>query len=609
MKFLSLALPHHRFRLNAPSRLTASLMLALGVLSMQGCASTLDLSQATVTAAAPHSIANDSAVVAPTPKRNMIADHRLTAEQMFLVLQAELQIKRGQGQQAFDLYYQLADETREAELARRAFSVAMSTFDTQSIAQAAALWRSVEPKEPAVWRASFVMSLRNGDVKAAIKQWQTYAELSDEGLQQDILAAAQRLNSPMIDRVDAAVDFMQRLVKLYPDQWSAYLGLGMMQMRQAQFENALASFNRVLAFEGFEQKEEVYDLIAKLYLQTGDFEQGIAQLQRYVEQDPQNIFLQERLARLEVQAGFAQQAQQRYAAIVDRNPQQHSARFALALLQLEANQNQEAIALLQPLLEVPAYRDVTYYYLGYAEQNLQRLDAALDYYQQVAGTNYRTDALLRSAEIYYSQGQLERALSLLDEVDISNAESLQKVFLARAIFYRFEREYGKAVEVLQELLALNPDNQKALLEQANLYYQLEKFEQYVANMQRLLELDGDNVDALNGLGYFYAERNIQLEDAKRLIERALQLEPNNFFILDSMGWLYFQMEDYPRALDFLQRAYAIEEDRVVIEHLIRVYWALGRKAEAESFWQTYRQGDEELGADLTLEDWIRAQSL
>src|SRR5207245_2843271 len=68
------------------------------------------------------------------------------------------------------------------------------------------------------------------------------------------------------------------------------------------------------------------------------------------------------------------------------------------------------------------------------------------------------------------------------------------------------------------------------------------------------ELNPKNAAALNYLGYTYAEMGVQLEEAERLIRRALEIEPDDGFYVDSLGWVYYQRGDYGRAVEQPERA-------------------------------------------------------
>jgi len=112
--------------------------------------------------------------------------------------------------------------------------------------------------------------------------------------------------------------------------------------------------------------------------------------------------------------------------------------------------------------------------------------------------------------------------------------------------------------------------------------------------QRLIDSDPDHPQALNYLGYMWAERGENLEEALSLVERALAIDPENGAYLDSLGWVYFQMGRYESALVHLQRAAELEADPVVLEHLGDTYQALGRtRAAADAYSRSLDGGHDE----------------
>jgi Flp pilus assembly protein TadD len=90
-----------------------------------------------------------------------------------------------------------------------------------------------------------------------------------------------------------------------------------------------------------------------------------------------------------------------------------------------------------------------------------------------------------------------------------------------------------------------------------------------------------NAAALNYLGYTYAEQGNRLDEAERLIRRALAIEPNDGFYIDSLAWVYYQRGDYQRAVEQLEHAIELAgEDPTVTEHLGDAYEKTGRPREA-----------------------------
>jgi Flp pilus assembly protein TadD len=100
-------------------------------------------------------------------------------------------------------------------------------------------------------------------------------------------------------------------------------------------------------------------------------------------------------------------------------------------------------------------------------------------------------------------------------------------------------------------------------------------------MRKAIELNPQNAPALNYLGYTWAEMGVQLDEAEKLIVRALKIEPNDGFFIDSLGWVYFQRGEYAKAVEQLERAVELTvDDPVIIEHLGDAYEKIGRTEQA-----------------------------
>src|SRR2546428_10800801 len=91
-------------------------------------------------------------------------------------------------------------------------------------------------------------------------------------------------------------------------------------------------------------------------------------------------------------------------------------------------------------------------------------------------------------------------------------------------------------------------------------------------MKKAIELNPQNAPALNYLAYTWAEMGVQLDESENLVMRALKIEPNDGFYIDTLGWVYYQRGDYPRAVEQLERAVELAgEDPTVAEHLGDAY--------------------------------------
>jgi tetratricopeptide (TPR) repeat protein len=108
----------------------------------------------------------------------------------------------------------------------------------------------------------------------------------------------------------------------------------------------------------------------------------------------------------------------------------------------------------------------------------------------------------------------------------------------------------------------------------------------VRAFRRVLAIDPKHAESYNFIGYMYADKGINLPEAIELIQKALAIEPENGYFIDSLGWAYYQQGRYPEALRELQRAVALaKDDPVLFDHLGDAYIKNGLAAEAISAWE------------------------
>ena len=100
----------------------------------------------------------------------------------------------------------------------------------------------------------------------------------------------------------------------------------------------------------------------------------------------------------------------------------------------------------------------------------------------------------------------------------------------------------------------------------------------------MIKLQPDHAHAYNALGYSFADRNLHLPEARKLIEKALQLRPDDGFIIDSMGWVLYRQGDLAAAETYLRRAYGDQHDAEIGAHLGEVLWVEGKRDEARRIW-------------------------
>ena len=131
-----------------------------------------------------------------------------------------------------------------------------------------------------------------------------------------------------------------------------------------------------------------------------------------------------------------------------------------------------------------------------------------------------------------------------------------------------------------------PDSFELLYDRAMAAERVDRLDVLEADLRRVIELKPDYAHAYNALGYTLADRTDRLEEAQELIGKAMKLAPEDPFILDSQGWVYYRRGQLEEALKSLRLAYSARPDPEIAAHLGEVLWKLGRKDEASRVWKT-----------------------
>jgi tetratricopeptide (TPR) repeat protein len=197
----------------------------------------------------------------------------------------------------------------------------------------------------------------------------------------------------------------------------------------------------------------------------------------------------------------------------------------------------------------------------------------------------------RRAEVLIHSGREREGRERLEA--LAKSGNSAAVLSAAQSLHRLER-YQESIPVLQDLIAAHPDQVIAHFLLGAAYERTGQREQAVAALRRVLSIQPDFHAALNYLGYTFAEAGENLDEALKLIQRAVALDPDNGSYVDSLGWAYYQLGRHDEARGYLERAVRLEPaDATLQEHLGDVYVALGQNDRArEAYHRALELGDD-----------------
>jgi Flp pilus assembly protein TadD len=143
-----------------------------------------------------------------------------------------------------------------------------------------------------------------------------------------------------------------------------------------------------------------------------------------------------------------------------------------------------------------------------------------------------------------------------------------------------------AENILKEGLKALPSNIDLLYSLGVIYEKTNRFTESVREMEAVLKIDPNNAEVLNFIGYSYADRGMNLEEAEKMIIQALKIKPGNGYMIDSLGWVYFKQNKLDSAVKKLKEAVELmPNDAAIVEHLGDVYAQQNKVKEALEMYQ------------------------
>lgn len=222
--------------------------------------------------------------------------------------------------------------------------------------------------------------------------------------------------------------------------------------------------------------------------------------------------------------------------------------------------------------------------IRYQQQQLDRAMALLQTIGQEA--DQFEDATYLQVRIFMERKQDSRAIELLKQTLLNEELASPGLYSLLASLYMEQDQIEKGYELLDAALIRYPDNATIYFEYGLLREQDGSQQQAIALMKKVLEIDPDHTEALNYLGYTWADNNTNLEKALEYIQKAIQLKPGNGYIQDSLGWVYFRMGKLELAAIEILKALELEpQDPNIYEHLGDIYMAQGQQKKAIQAYQ------------------------
>ena len=559
-------------------RLQASVAAAL--LAASACLSVAHAQQAQD----PDDDDDDAPVVAALPAQKPPANlplQDLSSPMLYDFLLGEIAAQRGSPAFAAQTYLDLAKRTRDPRVARRAVEMANFARMPELALEAARIWHETDPGSPQALQTVIVLLVSSKRVEQA-EPYLAKLLAMDETAAPNVFMQMGRLLSASAEP-EANLRVVRSLAGHYPSLPQAHFAVAQAASAAKDDALALAELRRAAELRPDWEIVAVYE--AQL-LQRRSPAEAAQRLAAYLQKYPDSRDVRLNYARLLVLDKRAAEARGEFENILKRFPGDVDAVYAVGLLAFQVKEYAIAEANMKRLLDMN-FRDpsAVRYTLGQIAEERKDWPGAIGWYKTIPAGEYALPARVRTANAIAKQGQLDEALAYLRSGGTPNEAQRVQLLVAESQLLREANRNKEAFDLLGEALTKTPDQPDLLYDQALTAEKLDRFDVLESSLKRLILLQPGHAHAYNALGYSFAERNVRLPEAKQLIEKALSLSPDDFFIIDSMGWVLYRMGDLKGAAAQLRRAWQGRPDGEIGAHLGEVLWVSGDRSEAQRVWQ------------------------
>lgn len=513
----------------------------------------------------------------------------LTPQLLYRLLLAEIAGPRGNVSLAAGTYLDLAKSTRDPRIAKRAAEIALYARQPDMALEAARVWVEVAPEsvQSRQMLAGLLLAAKRPDEAALhlakllkLESGGTPATMAPDKLGDSLL----RIGHLLARYPDKAVvlHLIEQLTLPYENVAEAHFARAQAAVGAREDVRALVAIERALMLRPEWEKAVLFKAQMQQRVSSA---LALETLRQFLDSHPKAQEVRIAYARTLVSEKRYEDARREFANLLAGNQNNTEIIYSVALLSLQLNDLAPAEKHFKHLLEL-GYGDPNplRFYLGQIAENNKLPAEALQWYRAVTPGEQYLPSQVRAATMLARQGQLDEGRRMLQQAAAEHPGYAAALLIAEAQLLRNADRTGEAYALLDRQLAKQPEQPDLLYETALLAEKLGMQEVLERNLRKLIVLKPEHAHAYNALGYSMADRGERLEEAGRLIDKALELLPNDPFILDSKGWLLYRSGDRSGAIDILGKALALHPDPEIAAHLGEVLWVTGRRDEARKTW-------------------------
>jgi len=502
----------------------------------------------------------------------------LTSANLSHLLIGEFSLQRGDNKEATIHLLAAAESTRDLNTARRATYSAQFSQSPELLKKSSLLWSQLAPKDPLPWQYM-------AQAASLSQQFEQATQALEEELKRGGGAGLPYVASLSVGEPSATQENLKQTftswLDTYPKHKQLFYSLALLEQNAGQIDTAINYINKALALDAhYLQAQVVYGELLLANQQTKAADTYLSQYTQPLHKAPRHLIaLHAQVLTLTAQYT---RAYNYFNELARRSPENVRYRYSAGLLAYENHQYSEAYIHLNKVIELDPDSHSAYYYMGLSALRQDLQTQALSYLRQVKKGADRLNAIALLLDLENPDKNQREVY--FDHLRAQNQDLTADIYSLEVQYLQDIGQIESAIVSYQNALQEHPQNIPLLYGYALLTQSLHQFDTTEQMLQRIIDIEPNHINALNALGYFYAEQGVNLVQAEVLIRKALAQDPENAAIIDSLGWVSYRLGHLRQSLILLTKAYDIMPSAEIAAHLGAVKWALGDTESAFKTW-------------------------
>tara|TARA_B110001454_G_scaffold218991_1_gene249086 strand:+ start:132536 stop:134371 length:1836 start_codon:yes stop_codon:yes gene_type:complete len=420
-----------------------------------------------------------------------------------------------------------------------------------------------------------------------------------------------------------AIEQYEFVLNKYPDYYEANIYLAAVYSETQQYEKSVKLFEKVLVLPDYANKHLIHYYIGRireeenaeknfklaeqsykksmelkpefvdavialgaLYKNQKQDAKAMALYQSFQKTKGPNVKIAEILSQMYIEQQKFDEAFEQLEVLEAQTDDPLAIKVRMALILIEKKMFDRAIGKLEEILRIAPESDKIRFYLAAVYEETKKDEMAVNHYLKIQPSSpFYGESMVHAGYLLKNIGQLDKAVTVLAKA-YENKKDYPQIYAMYASLLDEAKDYKKALEVLGVGLEKYPDNAQLHFYYGTIYDRTGDKEKVIANMQKVIELDPNHSQGLNYLAFTWAEMDKNMDEAEKLARRAVTLDPEDGYILDTLGWILFKRGNKKEALKFLEAASKFQPTvGIIAEHLGDIYRDLSMVEKAKSMYK------------------------